>query len=231
MATLLLELSYGLKHKQNDRSDVKKSVEKMFGWLDAMRHTDDIVDRAYKVVIKILQQHKFRTMFSEILGECNPTHEQTHHVPSNPGHTHPRPTEYPPNGDSSQVPTSEWYSGPYAANTQPEGDITYRAMTNPQPETSFGSSQGQQPFPQMAQISPQAEQYQYFEHPYNNQFMFSNPFMTSYDQSAPFSLSPQDMWPRLGSSGDGGFAGQQGAHGHFPFTMGQDASGGSQRSQ
>lgn len=229
MAVLLLELSYGLNHNQGDRSGVRKSVEKMLNWLDAMRHTDDIVERAYRVVIKILQQHKFKAIFSDILGESKPVHEHTQHASSSIGHAHP--TKNPPGGKTSQIPPSDWYSGPYAANTQPEGDVSNLAMKDPQLAAGFGDPQEQQILPQMTQMPPQTEQYQYLEYPYPNQFMFSNPFMTSYDQNAPFSLTREDIWPSLGSSSDGGFAEQQGAYANFPYMIGQDASGGPQQPQ
>ncbi|KAK7190378.1 hypothetical protein DPSP01_011545 [Paraphaeosphaeria sporulosa] len=235
MAVLLLELSYGLNHMQGDRSDVKKSVKKMLHWLGAMRHTDTIVERAHKVVIRILQQHKFQTVFNEILTDTNPAHEQTHHASFNSGHAHPDPTMYPPMGSMIQMLPTEWYSGPFAANTQPEDVVfspvtTNLQMTDPQLLVGFGQTQEQpQLLSQMTQMPSQAEQYRYLEYPYNNQFMFSNPFMTSYDQDAPFSLNPDDLWPRAGALGDGSLGEQNGInYPSYMYEMDQNASSGSQ---
>jgi hypothetical protein len=205
MAVLLLELSYGLDHMQGDRPEVKKSVKRMLGWLSAMRRTDAVVERAYDVIARILQQHKFQTMFDELLTEDLEdrfTYEYTPHVASSFGHSHPEQITHPTTNESiTQMPPNQWYGGSYTANTQPEYGVFDQTMTDSQ----F--------LPQMGQIlSSQAEQFKYLEHPYNNQFMFSNPFITSYDQDAPFGLTPDDLWSRGGTTGGGGSAKQQGVN-------------------
>ncbi|KAL5402472.1 hypothetical protein PMIN04_012984 [Paraphaeosphaeria minitans] len=238
MAVLLLELSYGLDHTQGDRSDVKKGVKKMLHWLGAMRHIDPVVERAHKVVIRILQQHKFRSICNELLGDTSLAYEQTHHLSFNLGHTHPGPAVHPPSGSMSQMPPTEWYNGPFAATTQPEGDVFNPAtmdpqLTDPQLLAGFGRTQEQQQFPpQMTQMPSQAEHYRYLDYPYNNHFMFSNPFMTSYDEDAPFSLTPDDLWPRAGASGDGSLGEQQGMnYPNYLYRMDQNTPGGSQQPQ
>ncbi|KAF2439824.1 hypothetical protein P171DRAFT_395811 [Karstenula rhodostoma CBS 690.94] len=224
MAVLLLELSYEMDNMQGDRSDVKGSVRKMMHWLGAMRHTDAVVERAHKVVIRILQQPKFKAIFSELLAEDNLAHELIHHGAFNYGHSHPEPTAYPPSGSLPQMPPTEWYGGPFAANTQRKSGDFNPAATDSQLLAGLGQSQAQQQL--LNQMPSQAEQYQYLETPYNNNFMFSNPFMTSYDQDAPFGMIPEDLWPRPGASGDGGLAAEQHDVGHpnYPYMMDENPS-------
>lgn len=233
MAVLLLELSYGLNHKQGDQSDVKKSVKLMLHWLGAMRHIDAVVERAHKVVIRILQQHKFKTIFSELLAGHNPAHEQTQHVAPSFVHSHPEPTAYPASENVTQMPPAERYAGLYAAYTQPESGISNPTSTEHRLFAGLGQSQAQQPLlPQMNQMPSQAEQYQNFENPHNNQFMFSNPFMTSYDQDAPFGLTPDNLWPGAGVSGHEGLAEQHGVgYPNYPYMMNQNPTDGPQQPQ
>jgi hypothetical protein len=227
MAVLLLELSYSLNHMQGDRPEAKKSVKKMLGWLITMRHTDAVVERAHNVIVRILQQHKYQAIFRELLTEDledpeeRSAHEYTQHAASSFGYSHPEQTNHPTtNENMPQIPPNEWYGGPYTAHAQPEHGI-FDPTTDP-------------PLPaQMDQMpSPYAEQFQYLEHPYNNQFIFSNPFMTSYDQDSPFGLNPDDLWSNAGPSGDGGPAQQQGDnYTDYPYLMDQNPPGDPQQQQ
>ncbi|KAJ4352177.1 uncharacterized protein N0V89_007524 [Didymosphaeria variabile] len=229
MAVLLLELSYEQNHMQGSQVDVKNSVKRLFHWLNAMRHTDAVVERAHKVIVKIIQQQRFQTIFSELLIDNEPAHIKNEHVAPSFGHPRQEPPTYPDSGHVPQLQPNQWYGGYVASNNRPGSGSFSQATAGPQLLAGLERSQAhQQLLPQMNQLHSQPEQYQYLEDPYSNQFMFSNPFITSYDQDAPFVLTLDDLWSRTEPSGHGAFAEQQGVnYPNYSYTMDHNPQGSS----
>ncbi|KAL1596299.1 hypothetical protein SLS60_008944 [Paraconiothyrium brasiliense] len=231
MAVLLLELSYEQNHMQDDRVDVTNSVKRLFHVLNAMRHTDAVAERAHKVIVKILQQQRFQKIFSELLIDKEPEHVKNEQVAPTLSQSRQEPPTYLNSGHVPLLRPNQWYGGYDASNAQPESGSFDSATTGPQFSASLERSPAQQQLlPQMNQLHSQAEQYQYLEDPYSSQFKFSNPFMTNYDQNAPFALTWDDLWSRPEPPGHGSFVEHQNVnHTNYPYALDQNPQGRPQR--
>lgn len=179
MAVLLLELSYCEDSVRGEYMNVRNSIKKLLAWMRVMQAYDAVVVRAYRIVVNILKQGTFRSSAKDLLVEETPAQENPE---AGLAYDFARP-------DSGSYTTEANYQFPVGLD---QLRAPHEAVT-----------------PMMHQSQPPAESFQFAEGSFNNPYMFSNPFMTGFDQGQPFGLSIGELWAQANSQADDSLADEQ----------------------
>ena len=179
MAVLLLELSYCEDSVRDEYMNVRNSIKKLLAWMRVMQAYDAVVVRAYRIVNNILKQGTFRSSAKDLLVEETLSQENTE---AGLGYDFARPDT-----DS------------YSAEANFQFPVGLNQLRAPQDAIS----------PMMHQNQPAEESFQFAEGSFNSPYMFSNPFMTGFDQGQPFGLSIGELWAQANSQADDSLADEQ----------------------
>ncbi|KAJ4299594.1 hypothetical protein N0V90_004840 [Kalmusia sp. IMI 367209] len=209
MAVLLLELSHCEKHMRSNHTNIRSSVKKLIRWLRALRTSDAVVERAYKVIVNILHLPQIKASAAELLAEDNDFQGKRPNIPAYFTNRHSEQAGPSETSCMPQAPPSQWYGGHYPPQRQTGAAGFNPSATDPQFMVDLVQPQVQQQAnAHISQPQPQSEHFDLLGGPIANSSMFSSPFMTSHDQDAPFGLSLNDFWSQVGTMGPGDFGEQ-----------------------
>ncbi|KAH7410079.1 fungal-specific transcription factor domain-containing protein [Phaeosphaeria sp. MPI-PUGE-AT-0046c] len=167
VAVLLLETSYEKRDHGKTTPDIIEAIKKMLRWLRVMEDNDPVAAKAYRVVRRILKAVApiLQTTADELLRQDDP-----YHTPVEAGSSFAGPT--------------------FNLQSVQQDEPVFTPSLHPNmmfdPETFLHQPQGG-----MAASSHNPSVYS--EPHFENQFPIGNPFITEFDQYAPFA-NLQDLW-------------------------------------
>jgi hypothetical protein len=174
MAVLLLEMAYSSKETKNSNPDIIASIKKLIRWLRTMQQNDPVASKAYKVVLGILKSCSphLQAQVKDILAYDGESATQFGVHQSQPAASEDQNTEPWLQDNFNQTPDiTTWSQQPQTVPDPPLDGMTSL--------DDFGT------------LFPQDE--------FLTTMPFSNPFFTSFDESAPVA-NMQDLWSMPGHS-------------------------------